>query len=264
MIARSSHARSGTALGIACALACALVSCSDAAEAPLSGSDASASGGSSGARPADTVLDAAAEAAAPLDDPAERQPETGFITRVESFTPGECAGFNADKMPGVVFGAPRGGGAQSGGLDVISLGTGGSIVLAFDPIRIVDQPGPDFIVFENAFFAGGNPGRPFQEFAEVSVSADGVSWRTFPCASDAALSQCAGQTPVYSAPGNGVSATDPEVSGGDAFDLAEIDVGVVRYVRIRDLGSESCAGTGGPGSAGFDLDAIAVLHAALP
>ena len=237
----------------------ALASCGDPAEADAPLADGGASSSSSG-----STDDASADAAALDDDPTERQPETGFITHVESFTPGECAGFHADEMPGIVFGPPRGAGGQSGGLDVVSLGTGGTIVLSFDPIRIVDQPGPDFTVFENAFFAGGNPNRPFQEPAEVSISADGVAWLTFPCLVDGGVTHCAGLTPVYSTPGSGISPTDPAVSGGDSFDLADLGATAIRYVRIHDVGTAACSGTGGPGSAGFDLDAIAVIHAALP
>jgi hypothetical protein len=242
------------------ALLLALASCSDAAEPAGSAPDAGGSS-SSGA----LAGDAGADAPAVEDDPAERQPETGFVTHVESFTPGACAGFNADKMPGVVFGAPRGAGAQSGGLDVVSLGTGGSIVLSFDPVSIVDGAGPDFTVFENAFFASGNPNRPFQEPAEVSISVDGETWLTFPCLVDGGMAAgCAGMTPVYSTPGNEISPTDPAVSGGDSFDIGQLGATSVRYVRIHDVGTAACSGAGGPGSNGFDLDAIAVIHAALP
>ena len=44
--------------------------------------------------------------------------------------------------------------------------------------------------------------------------------------------------------------------GGDAFDLADLELESVRYVRIRDL-SESGRGM----AAGFDLDAVGVIHA---
>lgn len=255
----------GVLLGFSMALVlapAALAACGDETDPDVSPQSDASTGSSSGGP---STADAAPDAFAPTDDATERQPETGFVTRVESFTPGACAGFHADQMPGVVFGAPRGTGAQSGGLDVVSLGTGGTIVLSFDPIRVVDQPGPDFTVFENAFFAGGDPARPFRELAEVSVSADGESWLTFPCVLDAgSTTGCAGVTPVYSAPANGVSPTDPAVSGGDSFDIGQLGATSIRYVRIHDVGTTACAGSGGPGSNGFDLDAVAVLHAALP
>ena len=256
----------GLSTALVLALAPALAHCGDSADPALSSDDAGASSAaSSGSGSGSGGGNTATDAAAVLEDPGERQPETGFVTRVESFTPGACAGFNADKMPGVVFGAPRGGGAQSGGLDVVSLGTGGTIVLAFDPLRVVDQPGADFTVFENAFFAGGDPERAFQELAEVSISADGVSWLTFPCEPDAGTRLgCAGINPVYSTPKSGISPTDPAVSGGDSFDIGQLGATGIRYVRIHDLGTAACSGADGPGSNGFDLDAIAVRHAALP
>ena len=54
-------------------------------------------------------------------------------------------------MPDIVLGPPVGGGALAGSLDVVSLGFSGEIVLCFEPNAIVDGPGADFIVFENAF-----------------------------------------------------------------------------------------------------------------
>ena len=72
-----------------------------------------------------------------------------FVTSVVDFTPGACAGYGADSMPTVVEGPPYGGGRQAGGLDVVSLGNGGSITLSFAPNGIVDGPGADFVVFEN-------------------------------------------------------------------------------------------------------------------
>lgn len=250
------------------ALVLALVHCGDDGDGlPVDDAGtASASSGGSGTSGTPLPADAASDADAGAEPPevvADRKAEPGYVTGVESFTPGTCAGFNASAMPGVVFGAPRGTGTLSGSTDVLSLGTGGEIVLAFAPLSIVDEPGPDFVVFENVFYANGNPERAYQELAEVSVSADGQSWRTYPCGGDAGSAQCAGRTPVLSAPGNGVAANDPQVAGGDAFDLADLDVTSVRFVRIRDIGSQRCMGEGGPGANGFDLDAVAVVHGAL-
>lgn len=64
---------------------------------------------------------------------------------------------------------------------------------------------------------------------------------------------CAGVALVYASSTNGIDATDPEVAGGDAFDLADIGVAQARFVRIRDAGLGSPAGV----ASGFDLDAIA-------
>jgi hypothetical protein len=191
-----------------------------------------------------------------------------FVTTVVSTAYGDCAGFGMPSMPGVVLGPPAGAGSLAGGLDVLSLGYKGEIVVSFEPGSIVDGPGADFIVFENAFWAGGDPNRPTAELADVSVSDDGVTWKTFPCTAGAAppYGSCAGWRPVHSAPSNGISPVDPSVAGGDPFDLAEVGVASARFVRIRDLGTVTCPSSPGSKSTtvGFDLDAVAVVNAAAP
>ena len=176
---------------------------------------------------------------------------------VASFTPGLGAGYGQDAFPENVFGEPHGAGDLRGnGNDVLSLGKEGTIVVGFGSNTILDGEGADFIVFENAFYAFGDPEKPFKELAEVSVSADGLDWITFPCAGDIAPYQgCAGKTPVYANPDTSISAFDPAVAGGDAFDLGSVGVGEARFVRVRDRGEITVAP-----SAGFDLDAVALLH----
>jgi hypothetical protein len=213
----------------------------------------------------DTDADASADASANPDAPDVSLPADRFVTGVVSFTPGPCAGFGESSMPGVVEGPPVGGGATKGSLDVVSLGVGGEIVLTFAPNAIVDGPGVDFLVFENAFDIGGDPQDPYAEPGEVSVSADGTTWVTFPCTATAyPYGACAGWHPVYSAPGNGISPVDPATAGGDPYDLAAIGVASARYVRIRDKSNETCPDAGGTDSAGFDLDAIAIVNAQIP
>lgn len=176
-----------------------------------------------------------------------------WADRVVGFTPGASAGFGQDRMPGVVLGPPRGGGDTAGSLDVVSLGKGGEVVLAFDDQPPVDGPGPDLIVFENPFST-------WLETGEVAASEDGETWHTWPCAADDAaggFAGCAGVHPVLSHPDNGVPATDPALAGGDAFDLAALGLKRARYVRIRDTGRNDYQGQTG----GFDLDAVAVIHA---
>ena len=188
-----------------------------------------------------------------------------FVTGVVSFTPGPCSGFGKSDMPGIVEGPPKGGGAQKGSLDVVSLGVGGEIVLSFAPNAIVDGPGPDFIVFENPFYIGGNPMKPYAEPGEVSVSDDGSTWSTYPCtATSYPYGSCAGWHAVYSAPGNGISPVDPATAGGDAFDLADLGVTHARFVRIRDVSGEVCPDAGGSNTDGFDLDAISTVNAEMP
>jgi hypothetical protein len=207
------------------------------------------SGGSGGSAPVAMGCDSAA-------------PGTTTISCVESFTPGKGAGFGADRFPGIIYGPPRGAGDHSGSVDVLSLGTDGEIVVGFGGNGIADGEGEDFIVFENAFWKGGNSKYPFMELGQISVSEDGTTWTTFPCKQDATpYDGCAGWHPVYSNPGNCISPTDPAMAGGEAYDLATIGVKTARFVKIVDLHNA----TGGEGTTGFDLDAVAVIHpVALP
>jgi hypothetical protein len=180
-----------------------------------------------------------------------------FATRVVSFDPGPGAGVGQSGLPDIVLGPPVGAGDMMGDTtDVLSLGRGGRICLALDDVAIVDGPGPDFTVFENAFYVSGT-GAVFAELGEVSVSDDGVSYQTFPCTRDGPpYPGCAGWHPVYSRPDNGISPNDPRVSGGDGFDLGDLAVARARFVCIHDLDTQHA----GPPSAGFDLDAIAAVN----
>jgi hypothetical protein len=175
-----------------------------------------------------------------------------FADRVVDYTPGGFAGYGQDKFPGVVLGPPQGGGASAGSLDVLSLGKGGCIVLAFADREVIDGDGADFLVFENPFSG-------FFETGMVSVSDDGTTWATFPCAAtDQAANYpgCAGTHYVFSSPGNGIDPTHPTLAGGDPYDLHDLGLATAHYIRICDSGQNSYAGTSG----GFDLDAVAVVH----
>jgi hypothetical protein len=195
-------------------------------------------------------------------DPAEtgeaKEQASAYVSEVLSFEPGEEAGFGADKLPGVVLGPPKGKGLTAGSLDVLSLGKGGSIELAFGG-ELLDGDGPDFIVFENAFWPGGDATAVFAELGEVSVSENGVDWVTFPCDSsgDAAGSfpGCAGFTPTLEYDAETMLPLEPALTGGDAFDLAEIGLSRARFVRVRDVSNAGAAP-----SAGFDLDAVGVVQ----
>lgn len=178
-----------------------------------------------------------------------------FADRVVTYRPGEAAGFGQDRLPRVVLGPPDGGGPMQSGLDVLSLGRGGEIIVELQDIGIVDGPGPDLLVFENPFIG-------WIETGVVAVSQDGQTFFEWPCtAKDPAkkFPGCAGVNPVLSSIKNGVSPTDPKQSGGDAFDLAELGVPRARFVRVRDSGENSYAGVSG----GFDLDAVAVVNGEL-
>ncbi len=174
-----------------------------------------------------------------------------FAVAVVSFTPGAGAGFGQDAMPGVVLGPPHPGASTSeGSTDVVSLGRGGAIVLELG-VAAEDGDGPDLLVFENPFESALGS---FFEAGEVAVSDDGATFTAFSCApDDPAPNGCAGFGVVTAA--DAAAATDPEASGGDAFDLAAIGVARARFVRIVDASD----GPTGANTTGFDLDAVAVV-----
>jgi len=157
---------------------------------------------------------------------------------------------------------------------VVALGEGGVITVIVDP-PAADGPGPDLAVFENAF------SDDFLELAFVEVSSDGLTFERF----DSAY---LGAEPL------GAYGTQPteQIGGlagkyrrgfGTPFDLAllrhrpavldgHVDLDAIAYVRIVDIvgdGRETDS-FGNPiydpyptvGSAGFDLDAVAVLNTA--
>lgn len=192
-------------------------------------------------------------------------PATAFATGVASVIPGSCGGFASDQLPGIVVGPPVGGGGNQGGLDVYSLGNGGSIVLTFGDVAgnhaIVDGPGDDFVVFENAFFIGGNPGAVYAEPGEVAVSEDGVVWKSLACDGKRPYTNCAGIKPVFAGPTATVSPLDPAAAGGDRFDLAAFGLPRARFVKVTDRTTQPCTpGENQATTNGFDLDGVAVLH----
>ncbi len=191
-----------------------------------------------------------------------------FADAVVSFELGANGGFGADLLPDIVLGPPHGGGPTQGSLHVLALGIGGSIVLGFALPPICDGPGTDFTVFENAFRIGSPSGPLFNEYAFIAVSQNGVDFVEFPYDAESGAG-LAGHTPVLSHPDNGISPFDPSLSGGDAFDLADVGLAWASYVRITDVGG-TIADVGDlpqftvAPNAGFDLDAVAALHACDP
>ncbi len=183
-------------------------------------------------------------------------PGSSFAVAVVDYELGEGGGFGEAMLPDIVLGPPRGGGSTMGSVDTLALGLHGFVVLELGATA-VDGPGPDVIVFENAFlFAGASV---FTEPGIVSFSEDGERWVEVPCdVSDPALVGCAGRSPVFAnADTNDIDPTDHEAAGGDAFDLANAGMTRARFVRIDDGGIDR--GFGGD-NVGFDLDAVAVIH----
>ncbi|KYG04144.1 hypothetical protein BE21_48235, partial [Sorangium cellulosum] len=184
--------------------------------------------------------------------------ETVFASEVVSHVFGTGQSYGQERFPDIAFGPPKGGGCCGGSTDVVSLGNGGTVTFGFSGNLIVDGPGPDFIVFENAFET--SPTTVFAELATVEVSQNGVDWIAFPCtATEAPYGSCAGWHPVLANPDTNIlDPTDPEVAGGDAFDLADLELSFARYVRITDRPDLTGA------SGVFDLDAVAIANASCP
>jgi len=216
---------------------------------------------------------------------AEGDPHADAVT---SFTPGPGAGYGQTELPDVVTGGPEGLGLFDGGLDVLALGEGGVIVLEFVDNVVVDYPGPDFTVFENAFYTlvSGTIFSVFAEPALVSVSQNGTDWFDFDACDTAPVAPpyfpgCAGVFPTLADPLDpeaphpsiptgtpvedliGLSGAQifvPEGAGGDSFDLADTGLTWARYVRIEDVGPA----LGQSGTVGFDLDAVTAVSSAPP
>jgi len=177
---------------------------------------------------------------------------------VVSFTPGDpWSGFGYNYFPDNVLGPPDPDptineyNPSNNPQEILSLGHGGEIVLEFTDNKIVDGEGPDFTVFENAFYYFGTV-EPFIEAAIVSVSQDGINFVTFPY-DTTTMSGLAGVTPTM----DNLHPTDPEVSGGDHFDLADVGLPWARFVKLTDLGDLYQEG---PWSGDFDLDAVVAIH----
>lgn len=216
---------------------------------------------------------------------AESQAQVRFATSVVNFTQGSGSGVF---VPANALGGPRGAGLSSGSVDVCTLGVGGSLTLGFDVV-IVNGPGADFSVFENAFVFSG---ATFSEVAYVEVSSNGTDFARFPAryvgpptgvpgftAPWGTYSGLTGHVPVLAnVVTNTIDPFDPVVAGGEAFDLGalvadplvvggQVDLANVQYVRIVDVphatgldafGNVIFDNSGATGTA--DIDAVAVIH----
>jgi len=191
----------------------------------------------------------------------------GWASRVLAVNYGEDATFGQSQMPGVVLGPSSGTGTGAQSLDVVSLGAGGSITVGFSTgCCALDGDGDDLAVMENVFFIAGDESNRFIEAARVAVSQDGIEFYEFPTSVDETLplgdpqrySGFAGVEPVY--PGE-----LPGGVGGDRFDLADVGLPWIRFVRITDAnGAPEDPGdimSMGYGMNGFDLDTVGAVHA---
>lgn len=193
------------------------------------------------------------------------------------------------KDPQAVLGPSSGGASQ-----VLVLGRGGTITLEFHS-RIADRDGFDFAVFENAF------SDTFLELAYVEVSSDGLHFVRFPNYSftmepvgswgHVQASLIHGYAGKYRA-GYGTpfdldilqEAYDAVLAGYDKFSVEfesqlrtnfpHLDLHAIKYVRLTDIPGDGTSrdSEGFPVydpyptviTAGFDLDAIGVMHPGTP
>lgn len=192
--------------------------------------------------------------------------------------------------PPRMLGGPVGAGLGGGSLDVHSLGVGGSATLGFD-LTLADGPGADLVVYENGFVV--TPGQVYTEACLVEVSTNGVDFARFPTrySGPAAQQSAFGSLPFGTFSGlvggvpvlanvltNTVDPLDPVVSGGEAFDLAEladhdlvqqglVDLQEVHFVRLVDVLEGTVQDSSGSliwdhgGTAGSaDIDGVGVIQ----
>lgn len=161
--------------------------------------------------------------------------------------------------------------AEGDAMAVYSLGRGGSVTLTFGRV-IADGPGPDFAVYENGFQDD------YLELASVAVSSDGVHFVAFDIASQ--TPEAVGAYGTLDTTALGQIAGKYRRGWGTPFDLAtlrqrpdvregRLDPSAVTHVRVTDIVGDGTTLDvfGRPifdayptvGSAGFDLDAVAIL-----
>ncbi len=160
------------------------------------------------------------------------------------------------------------------GLDVLSLGDGGSAILTFSqPIK--NGVGWDFAVFENAFI------NTYLELAFVEVSSDGINFYRFPATSNTQDSIQIGSFGALDATKINNLAGKYVTLYGTPFDLEEmkniqgLDIDFISHVKIidvvgciqeqfarYDMNNNKINDIWNTpfGSSGFDLDAVGVIH----
>ncbi len=161
--------------------------------------------------------------------------------------------------------------AKGDSYDIVCLGDGGSITLSFET-QIEDRMGADFAVFENSFSS------EFLELAFVEISANGTDFYRFHTSSKTSAPVTEYGTidfeNVYDINNNytGFSGIHPQ-GYGTVFDIAaipEMEGKRITHIRIIDIiGDGNTFDTDNSpiydpypqnGSAGFDLDAIAIIR----
>jgi len=188
----------------------------------------------------------------------------GTCDTVISFHPGSGQNFGQSSpyFPNNVFGLPSRNAnetvPETSFDEICSLGFDGEILISFKDIEIIDGIGPDFTIFENAFLNPIN-NKIFAEPAVVSVSYDGINYIDFPY-NLLSLDGCAGTKPTY----GDKNPFNPEESGGNSFDLSEIGINSIKYIKIKDITKIISDNPShpfyDPTLSGFDLDAVVAIN----
>lgn len=178
---------------------------------------------------------------------------------VISFSPGNNATFGQSFLPSNVLGNPDTSATpfvpSATESEILSLGDGGEIILGFFKNPIIDGNGVDFTVFENVFYVFGNENDPFKETAFVSVSKNGTNFFQFPF-DPQTLQGLAGTEPTF---GN-QNPQDPNVSGGNSFDLQAVGLDTVYFVKLADTDNSVVDGSMNFVGGDFDLDAVVAVN----
>ena len=150
--------------------------------------------------------------------------------------------------------------------DIVCLGRGGSITFSWES-PLLNGPGPDIAIFENSF------SDRFLELAHVEVSSDGQNWQRFPSISQ--TTDPVGSFGITEPSNLSGLAGKYRATFGTPFDFSTlpdnplVDREAIRFIRLVDVVGDGTDldSLGNPiydpyptfGSAGFDLDGVAVL-----
>jgi hypothetical protein len=180
------------------------------------------------------------------------------IDTVYSFIPGEGQNNGQDSVnyPNNIFGLPSPNATEiipsNSASQVLSIGLDGEIIVGFKNFAIINKDGPDFIIFENSFINPVND-KIFAEPAEISISEDGINYKSFPFDS-LTLIGCAGLTPTYGHHSN------LQNWGGDKFDIGQLGFEQINFIKIKDISRIILNNPKHPYYdpiiSGFDLDAV--------
>ena len=156
---------------------------------------------------------------------------------------------------------------------VVSLGDSGVATVYFEGY-VLNKLGPDFAVFENSF------NHEFLELAFVEVSKDGISFIRFPASSATSSVTQVSSFDLLDATNIDNLAGKYKVQYGTPFDLDDLAIDSVRYIRIVDvvgsidpaIGSKDVQGrmindpyptdfqNNGFYTGGFDLESVGLIN----